>query len=410
VDVRHIPQRTAASYGAPLGIATAQIGMIYAGSTLLTPLYRLYREVFAFGQLELTLIYSAYVVGNLAALLLLGRLSDQIGRRTVNLAALAIGASATVLYLLASSPAWLFAGRIVSGLGIGLGASATTAWLAELTPDKRRATVLATEGNFVGLALGALIAGLLAAYLPWPLRLSYVVYLGGLASAGFLVARAPETVPRRVRSAQRPLLRPRLGVPRELIGSFLAPAAIGFATFAVIGYYAALIPSLMAQALNQKNPATGGAVFALLSLLGAVAGLAARKLSSRTATLAGSALLLPGLMLLPLAEATHSLALLLCGTAIAGPATMLGYRGSLEVVNEIAPAERRAEVISSYILFMYAGNSLPIIGIGLLSGGTSPLTADVTFALIIAAFAVLALITGARRLPKPGSHGRPTGP
>jgi hypothetical protein len=89
---------------------------------------------------------------------------------------------------------------------------------------------------------------------------------------------------------------------------------------------------------------------------------------------------------------------------------MLGYRGSLEVVNEIAPAERRAEVISSYILFMYAGNSLPIIGIGLLSGGTSSLTADVTFALIIVAFAVLALITGARRLPKPGSHGRPTRP
>jgi MFS family permease len=122
VDVRHTPERTLARRDAAApGIATAQIAIIYAGSTLLTPLYRLYREAFGFSQLELTLIYSAYVLGNLTALLLFGRMSDQVGRRAVNLAAVAIGAAATVLYLLASSPAWLFAGRIVSGLGIGAG-------------------------------------------------------------------------------------------------------------------------------------------------------------------------------------------------------------------------------------------------------------------------------------------------
>ena len=78
---------------------------------------------------------------------------------------------------------------------------------------------------------------------------------------------------------------------------------------------------------------------------------------------------------------------------------MLAYRGSLEVVNQLAPAERRAEVIASYILFMYAGNSVPVIGIGLLSNATSSLTADVTFAIVIAACAVLALTLGARDQP-----------
>jgi hypothetical protein len=52
---------------------------------------------------------------------------------------------------------------------------------------------------------------------------------------------------------------------------------------------------------------------------------------------------------------------------------------------------------------MYAGNSLPIIGIGLLSSVTSSLTADVTFAIVMAALAVLALLAGARRLPSSGS-------
>jgi MFS family permease len=406
MDVRHRPQRPAVRRAAGLWIVTAQIAVIYAGSTLLTPLYRLYRDTFGFSQLTLTLVYSAYVLGNLGALLLLGRLSDQIGRRAVNLAALALAALATLLFLVASSVAWLFAGRIASGLAIGLAASAATAWLAELTPDKRRATVYTTAGNFAGLALGALAAGLLAAYLPWPLRLSYAIYLGVLCVVGFAVARAPETVPRPAKSAAQLALRPRLGVPRELLGTFVAPAAIAFATFAVIGYYAALIPSLMAQALQQRSPAAGGAVMALLASLGAAAGVLTRSLSSRTAMLVGSALLLPGLALLPSAEGLHSFTLLLCGTLITGPATMLGYRGSLQVINEIAPAERRGEIIASYILFMYAGNSLPIIGIGLLSNVTSSLTADVIFALIISLFAVLALLGGARRLPSSASSAR----
>jgi predicted MFS family arabinose efflux permease len=63
----------------PLWIAMAQVAVLYAGSTLLTLLYRLYREAFGFSQLTLTLIYAAYVLGNLTALLLLGRHSIRSG-------------------------------------------------------------------------------------------------------------------------------------------------------------------------------------------------------------------------------------------------------------------------------------------------------------------------------------------
>jgi MFS family permease len=235
------PQRTKAAlpHGrSAVWIAAVQLAIVYVGSTLLTPLYRLYREEFEFSQLTLTLIYAAYVVGNLVALLLLGRLSDQVGRRFVNLAAIGFGVLATLLFLAASGTPWLFAGRIVSGLAIGLAASAATAWMAELEADKREASVYTTAGNFGGLAAGALLAGLLASYLPWPLRLPYVVYLFLLLAAGWLVWRAPETVARPVRSAQRLSLLPRIGVPRRLFGVFVAPAVTAFATFAVIGYYA----------------------------------------------------------------------------------------------------------------------------------------------------------------------------
>jgi MFS family permease len=139
-------------------------------------------------------------------------------------------------------------------------------------------------------------------------------------------------------------------------------------------------------------------VVALLCVAGVLSALLARSLSSRAAMLAGLALLLPGLALLPAAEAQHSFVLLLTGAVITGPATMLGYRGSLQVLNEIAPAEQRGEITASYILCCYAGNSLPIVGIGLLSSVVSSLIADTSFAALIAGLALLALITGARRL------------
>jgi predicted MFS family arabinose efflux permease len=409
MDVRRAPAPSAALQGALQDkqsgtlVAAAQLAIIYAGSTLLTPLYQLYRFKFGFSQLTLTAIYAAYLVGNLIGLLFFARLSDQVGRRLVNLAALSCAILATLLFISAASVAWLFAGRIVSGLAVSLAATAATAWVSEFTPDQQRASAFTTAGNSLGLGIGALLAGLLAEYAPKPLTLSFIAYLALLGIMALLVGHSPETVRNRKHSARQLSLAPRLGVPRELLGAFVAPAAAGFASFAVIGYYGALIPGLLAQSLDEPGPAIAGGVVTLLAVLGATTAILARGLSSRTAMLAGGALLLPALVLLPCAQIWHSMTLLLIGTVVAGPATLLGYRGSLQVVNELAPGGRRAEMIASYILVAYCANALPILGVGVLSRFTSPLTADIAFAVIIAILAALALVIGARRLPKAGA-------
>ena len=107
-------------------------------------------------------------------------------------------------------------------------------------------------------------------------------------------------------------------------------------------------------------------------------------------------LLFPGLGLLVAAQLAGSLPLLVLATAVAGAAAALGYRGSLEVVNRIAPEDRRAEVVSSYLIAVYCGNSLPVNGVGLLSDWTGPRVAHLTFATAIGALAVVALGAGAR--------------
>lgn len=375
-------------------VVAGELGVLFVGATLSSPLYPIYGETFGFGGVTLTLIYATYVVGNLLALVLGGRLSDQVGRRRAMVPALALAIASALVFLLAQGTAWLFPARILSGLATGLGSGAATAWLTELRPgrDKAAGTLLAAAGNLVGTALGPLLAGLLAAFAGWPLRLCYIVYLVALALAVPALLAAPETVKQTVRRASQVTLRPRLGVPRDIRLEFLPPAVAAFVTFALIGFYAALVPGLLRDSLKLSSPAVSGAIICGLFVIATLVAIASRSLAARSAMAWGLTILLPSVALLIGAQIAGSLTLLLAATAGAGVTAALGYRGSLQVVNDIAPDERRGEVVSSYLIAVYLGNSLPIIGIGLLAARTTSLTAHIVFAAFIAALAVGALL------------------
>lgn len=386
----------------PLAAVAGELATLFVGATLPTPLYPLYGRAFGFGGITLTLIYAVYVLGNLIALLFFGSLSDRIGRRVATVPAIGFGVASTLVFLFAKDTAWLFMARILSGLATGLGAGTAAAWIAELQPrgDRGAAASLATAANFAGLAAAPLLAGALARFAPWPLRLPYVVYLAMLLAAGGAVLIAPETVKgRKLRPADL-ALRPRLGVPREIRLPFTAPAATAFVTFALIGYYAALIPSVLGKSLRQTSPVVAGAVVFELFLVAASVAALAGKLTERRAMLRGLALLLPSLALLVAAQTMRSMPLLLLATACGGVSAALGYRGSLAVVNRIAPSDKRGEVVSVYLVAVYLGNSLPVVGIGLLSAAAGATAADIAFAAVIALLAAAALVAGIKYVPR----------
>ena len=85
-------------------------------------------------------------------------------------AALGFSAASTVLFILASSPGWLYPARILSGVSAGLMIGAATAALTEMVRESaaRRASLAAAAVNTGAAALGPLMAGLFAQYLPQP--------------------------------------------------------------------------------------------------------------------------------------------------------------------------------------------------------------------------------------------------
>lgn len=380
--------------------AAAGLATLYIGSTLLTPLYAFYERAFGFPDLAVTEIYAIYAIGNLAVLFFFGRLADQVGRRPVTLAALAITIVSAICFLAASATPWLFVARVLNGFAAGLGASALTAWLAELEPDcdRARAAAFASAGNLAGLAVGAIIAGVLARFAPWPLRLPWIVFIAVLVAVLVLLAFAKETVAKPVRSLKRLSLMPRIGVPSGIRLKFVAPAAIAFTAFALGGFYAALAPGLLARRLDVDDPAIIGGVVALFFVAATLAAIATKTLANRAALFAASMLLWIGLALLLAADAARSMPFLLLASVIAGAAMALGYRSSLGIINAIAPGEQRAEVVSSYLLVCYSANAIPVIGVGLLTKATGATVAHWIFAGVLAALGVVACVIGARQL------------
>ncbi|HEX4780908.1 MAG TPA: MFS transporter [Usitatibacter sp.] len=378
-------------------LAVAALGTLYIGSTLLTPLYPIYRREFGFPELVVAQIYAAYAVGNLAVLFSLGRLSDQLGRKRTTLVALALTAASALVFLLAQSTAWLFAARIVNGFAAGLGAGAVTAWIAELEPrqDQQRASMVAVAGNLGGLALGALCAGVMAEYGPWPLRLPWAAFMAILVGVLAAMAMAPETI-RDPKDVKELSIRPRLGVPRGIRMAFASPAALAFASFALGGFYAALIPGLLVGTLGEGNLAVVGLVTGGFFATAAIAAAATRSLSPRAAMVAGAFPMLAGLAMLVASEALASMALLVGAAILGGAGVALGYRSSLQIVNTIAPASKRAEVVSTYLLACYAGNALPVVGVGFLAEAAGPQLAHRVFAGALAVLICIAVGIGLR--------------
>src|SRR5437016_1827955 len=102
--------------------ATAVVAAITfsASGAAPTPLYHEYQEHFGLTAFMITIIFAAYVLFLLLALLTVGSLSDYIGRRSAILAALTINVLAMILFMMAGSATALIVARAVQGFANGL--------------------------------------------------------------------------------------------------------------------------------------------------------------------------------------------------------------------------------------------------------------------------------------------------
>ena len=387
--------RSTSRHGLGFWLAAFAFFLNMAYSAVPTPLYVLYMGRDHFGSLMVTVIFAVYAVGVVLSLFLGGHLSDWLGRRRVFIPALLLNAATALLFIFVPSIAGLLIARVLSGFAIGLTTATATSYVSELharhRPDAttRRADVVAAAANLGGISFGPLAAGVIAQFLPSPLRLSYVIFGGALVVLALALAVMPETVRR---PDPRPRYRPqRVAVPRDARATFFAATAVGIGTFAVLGVFNSLAPSFVAGTLHYTSHATAGVGSFTAIFAAALAQILLARLPVRTLLRAGVPLIIAGLALVAGAMWLSSLPMFIVGGLIAGAGSGLSFKGALVTAATSAPPEARAEVLAGFFLGSYVGLALPAIGLGVATTYWAPKDVMLVFAVIVAVAVTLAV-------------------
>jgi MFS family permease len=382
------------------GLVAFLIFLSIGASNAVSPMYVVYQARYHFTALTLTEVYAVYAAGVTVALLAVGHLSDVIGRRRVLAPALVLLGLSAVLFASARGTGWLFAARAVQGLANGTITGAATAALVELEPthDRQRASYINTVAFIMGAASGPLLFGVAIDDLPWPTVLPFAAE-GALIAIGLIgVLRMPETrSPDRSRrwSVQRP------SVPRPVLVPFVVAVLAVCVAWGVAGLFAALSPSIDRDLLHVDSHAAAGLVLFVFSGIGGLAQLILQRWPPRRSITVGTAATAVGMSFAYLGLQQTGLAIFVAGSLLAGAGSGLAFLGSLALVNHVAPPLRRAEVVSAWNLIGYVALSVPVIGVGLLTGVAGLRDSTGIFTAAVIALSAVTIVAVARSPREP---------
>jgi MFS family permease len=390
------PQRASLSYSVTTVMAVITAMTFAACGAAPTPLYQQYQESFGLTPFMLTIIFAAYVLSLLAALLTVGSLSDHIGRRPSILAALSLNVVAMVMFIDADSAAALIAARAVQGFATGL-ATATFGAII-LDTDRNRGPVLNSITAFGGLTAGSLGTAALVTYAPDPQQLVYLVLLALSAVEAAILWYMPET------TAGKPgalaSLRPHVYVPVEARRALVQVTPVTIASWALGGFYFSLMPSLVRAATGVTVPMVGGLVVGALTFSGAVVVVLLRNVSAGRILVRGIPALALGVAITLLGVQTQLVGLMLIGTIVSGIGFGAAFSGAMKSVMPLAQAHERAGLLSAFYVEGYLSFSLPAILAGLLAPMTGlPIAADIYGSAVIL-LAIASLIAMVRSRPR----------
>ncbi|MFV1498230.1 MFS transporter [Phaeobacter sp. JH20_02] len=375
----------------PISLLAFGLFTVTFAVNLQAPLYDVYAAESDVGATAVTVAFAAYVGGLMPTLLLVGGLSDRIGRRVPIALALIFGVVATAL--LVQVPSWtsLVIARFLLGIGTGLATTAGTAYMTEIRGAERArsAALIVTSATSLGFGGGALATGIsLGVQGPSLLPASYIALFVAAPVLAVLVLALPRV------DTPKPVSVLRL--PVFPAGAWVFGAAMALA-WSTTGMTIAVVP--LELAANDLGGWTGLVIF-LAIFVGFLCQPIARRMTNERALALGFVLIPLGFLILLAGVWLKVLAFVLIGTCITSAASYgFTYLAALAEVSLHAPDDR-ARATAGLFVYAYFGFSLPVIASGALADRLGLLSAMFVFASVqIVVTAIIVMLWQRRPVP-----------
>lgn len=396
---------------APFIVATASFALVFASAGAPIPMYHLYREDNGLTDGDFAFASAGYFVAAVTSLLLLGRLSNHLGRRPVAIAALASAGIGAGILAFIDQPSLLIVARVLQGLAAGIAPSAIGAFAIDTAPERPRWLPALVTGStpMLGIPLGAISAGLVVDLLPHPRAIVSITLVALTLLMIVLVLLCGETMPRS-RGAVASLA-PRLHVPAGRGRVLLATGTAAIATWSLGAFFQAFAPTVASEYLGTDDALIAACVFSAMMILNPVGGPLAGKLSPRAGVRLGMGIYMVALTGIILTLDAGAIVPFMAATLVVGIAQGIASTSAMRALVTGLEQHERAGLLASVYLMSYSGAALP----GLISGRVA---GDLTSGQILLGYSALGVLSaivamvaigGARRAAeaRPGEGSTP---
>ena len=396
--VKNVHRAPRLSRPVAFGAEAVTFAALYVAAGAPTPLLVVFQREWGFPAWVLTIAFAVYAIALLSALLVVGSLSDFVGRRPVLTVALAVELVAMLMFLLAPNIGWIIAARALQGAATGAATTAFSASLLDLAPDSRKglASVINGTAPAGGLAVGALLAGIAVDFTANADVVVFVVLAAVIGLGTVAAAFSPGDSPHRPGAARS--LVPHASVAPRARAEFAASVPVHIAAWMLAGLFMGLVPTILALIFDVRGGTADGFTAFLEPGAAAIAGVALGRVAPRVTVLVGGAAVLLGAATITCGVLFAALPVLWIGGIVGGIGFGASFSGALRVIAPVAESKQRAELFAAIYVVAYLSFGLPVIVAGQFIAPMGLLRVVIAYAVTTGCVAVVGLVAQAGRL------------
>ena len=221
-------------------------------------------------------------------------------------------------------------------------------------------------------------------------QVPYLVVLVPLLLACLAACTLKETHPRRP-GVLRSLV-PSLLIPREVRERFFVAVGALCASWALVGPYLGIGPTVSKTLLHIQSPSIGALAIPALTGTGALTGLLTFRIKAEKVMASGAAALVLGVGAIAVAVALESVWLFFAASLIGGVGLGAGFQGGLRSLRELLPPRERGGTLSSVYLVSYLAFGVPTLVAGLMIPGSGLQNVVFGYSALVVLLAIVAIL------------------